>query len=129
MDKLKKLSLPATVIIASLILGSFFYASQVNKQRSIERQQDRNYVAKRKDNCYEIYEKERAKWSNVDGNFYNEKKDICVIVFKNDQYNEAICKEKREAQKDQNVIALFEGGVVTGPDSISECGKYFTKEF
>ena len=39
MDKLNKLSLPATIIITSLILGGFFYASQVNKQRSIERQQ------------------------------------------------------------------------------------------
>jgi len=39
MDKLNKLSLPATIIIASLILGGFFYASQVIKQRSIEKQQ------------------------------------------------------------------------------------------
>ena len=40
MDKLNKLSLPATIIIASLILGGFFYASQVNKQKSIESQQE-----------------------------------------------------------------------------------------
>ena len=39
MEKLTKLLLPVTIIIASLILGGFFYASQVNKQRSIERQQ------------------------------------------------------------------------------------------
>ena len=39
MDKLNKLSLPATIIIASLILGGFYFASQVNKQKSIERQQ------------------------------------------------------------------------------------------
>ena len=32
--------LPVTIIISSLILGSFFYASQVNKQKSIERQQE-----------------------------------------------------------------------------------------
>ena len=39
MEKLNKLSLPAVILIASIILGSLYYASQVNKQRSIERQQ------------------------------------------------------------------------------------------
>ncbi|PIR88826.1 MAG: hypothetical protein COU09_00140 [Candidatus Harrisonbacteria bacterium CG10_big_fil_rev_8_21_14_0_10_44_23] len=39
LEKLNKLSLPAVILVASLILGGFFYASQVNKQRSIERQQ------------------------------------------------------------------------------------------
>jgi len=44
MDQINKLTfpnitLPATILIASLILGGFYYASQVNKQRSIERQQ------------------------------------------------------------------------------------------
>lgn len=38
-EKLNKLSLPAAILIASIVLGGFFYASQVNKQRSIERQQ------------------------------------------------------------------------------------------
>lgn len=40
MDKINKLSLPATILIASIILGGFFYASQINKQRSIVRQQE-----------------------------------------------------------------------------------------
>ncbi len=40
MDKLNKLLLPAAIIIASLILGGFFYAIQVNKQKSIEKQQE-----------------------------------------------------------------------------------------
>lgn len=39
MDKINKLSLPATILIASIILGGFYYASQVYKQKSIERQQ------------------------------------------------------------------------------------------
>ena len=38
-EKLNKLGLPATIIIASIILGGFFYATQVSKQKSIERQQ------------------------------------------------------------------------------------------
>jgi len=39
MDAINKLSLPATILIASIILGGFYYASQVSKQNSIEKQQ------------------------------------------------------------------------------------------
>jgi len=39
MDKINKLTLPATILIASIILGGFYYASQISKQKSIERQQ------------------------------------------------------------------------------------------
>ena len=39
MRNLNKLSLPATILIASLILGGFYFLSQVSKQNSIERQQ------------------------------------------------------------------------------------------
>lgn len=36
---INNLSLPATILIASVVLGGFYYASQVSKQNSIERQQ------------------------------------------------------------------------------------------
>ena len=39
LKKLNKLSLQVTLVIASIILGGFYFGSQVNKQRSIERQQ------------------------------------------------------------------------------------------
>jgi len=39
MDKINKLSLPATILVASIILGGFYYGSQVSKQNSIEKQQ------------------------------------------------------------------------------------------
>lgn len=35
MEKFNKLSLPAVILIASIVLGGLFYASQVSKQRSI----------------------------------------------------------------------------------------------
>jgi cell division protein FtsL len=44
--KLNKLILPITIIIASLILGAFFYAAQVNQQQSIERQKQMELQAK-----------------------------------------------------------------------------------
>lgn len=40
MEKINKLSLPAAIIIAGIILGGFYFASQVSKQKSIERQQE-----------------------------------------------------------------------------------------
>ncbi len=37
--RFNNLSLPVTIIVASIILGGFYFASEVNKQRSIEKQQ------------------------------------------------------------------------------------------
>jgi len=136
MDKINKLTLPATIIIASIILGGFFYASQVNKQHSIERQQQiklqddrraeevkaeqtkKEYVAKRKLECYGIYEKERDKWNNVDGSFYDEENDVCKVRYENKKWKEG--------------DPLFGGLIDTDGDEIKETykeGKYFTKEF
>ena len=39
MEKLNKLSLPITILLASVVLGGFYYASQLSKQNSIEKQQ------------------------------------------------------------------------------------------
>ena len=39
MEKINKLTMPTTVLLASIILGGFYYASQISKQNSIERQQ------------------------------------------------------------------------------------------
>lgn len=126
-EKINKLSLPVVILIASVILGGFFYASQVNKQRSIERQQEikieqenKEYVAKRKGDCYEIYEKERNKWNNVERNFYNEEKDVCEVSYENSKYNEAICEEE---------LKKYENAKIDMSGLITECNKYFTNEF
>lgn len=39
MKEINKLSIPATILMASIVLGSFYYLSESNKQASIERQQ------------------------------------------------------------------------------------------
>lgn len=36
---MKKFTLPTTILVASLILGGFYYTSQLNKQKYIEKQQ------------------------------------------------------------------------------------------
>ena len=83
MEKLNKLSLPAVILIASIVLGGFYYASQLNKQQSIEKQQQikieqerqeteakaeqdkRDYIAKRKTECLAIYKAESNRYGNV----------------------------------------------------------------
>lgn len=53
-----KLILPITIIVASLIIGGFYYVTQINKQESIERQKERDVDVKK----MEIeYKKEEAK--------------------------------------------------------------------
>lgn len=46
MDAINKLSLPATILIASVVLGGFYYASEANKTASIEKQQQIDLQAK-----------------------------------------------------------------------------------
>lgn len=95
MKKINNISLPTTIIIASIILGGFYYVSQVNKQRSIERQQQikieqekqeakaeaeqeqKEYVAKRKMECYEIFKSEKERVSNVENYGYIEDGEVC----------------------------------------------------
>ena len=103
MDKINKLTLPATILIASIILGGFYYASQVNKQKSIERQQEvkmaqekKEYIAKRKGECYAIYEKERKQYNNVENfgyiepsdNIFSLNSDTCEIIYKDKKTGE-----------------------------------------
>ena len=135
-EKINKLTLPATILIASIVLGGFFYASQVNKQRSIERQQQiklqddrraeevkaeqtkKEYVAKRKLECYDIEQRERKNYNNVDGSFYDEENDVCEVSYKNKKWKEG--------------DPFFGGLVDTDGDGTKDTykeGKYFTNEF
>lgn len=97
MKKKYKLSLPATVLISSIILGIFIYASQVNKQKSIERQQEVNLREERRqqdlenareelklkqDECKALSSGVMKKWNNVmgvtyDGDIWKE----CVVTY------------------------------------------------
>ncbi len=98
-----KLILPISIIIASIILGGVFYATQINKQESIERQQrveldakalqdetkqeqdHKEYVASRKTACFDIYNKEKDNWNNITGNEYVERTDTCYVIYKSQQ--------------------------------------------
>ena len=107
MDK-NKLVLPISILLGCIILGGFYYLSQVNKQASIERQQQtdllakteqdkikteqdkRDYIAKRKTECLAIYKTESDKFNNVKSwsyiepstNIFNFNSDTCEIIYK-----------------------------------------------
>lgn len=91
----KKILLPVSIVLGCFILGAFYFATQVMKQDSIERQQqlkieqdNKEYIGKRKGECYDIYEKERDKWNNVDSHYYNTKEDSCVVTYTREDWKE-----------------------------------------
>jgi len=61
MEKINKLSLPAVILIASIILGGFYYASQVNKQKSIEKQQQIEIEQKQQEQLDKELKEKQAK--------------------------------------------------------------------
>lgn len=92
--------LPLAIILGCCILGGFFYAIQVVKQNSIEKQQllkidedrrledikmeqvKKEYTAKRKNDCLNIYKTEGEKYNNVSGWNYDDEIDLCNITYK-----------------------------------------------
>lgn len=108
----RKLALPITIILGCLVLGGFYYATQVNKRESIERQQQleldakseqekikaeqdkKEYLADRKNDCLDIYKTESDKWNNVRGWRYDEEDDLCYIRYKDPEpKSDAKCDE------------------------------------
>ncbi|MDP1706447.1 MAG: hypothetical protein Q8L36_01340 [bacterium] len=131
MDKINKLSLPVVILIASIILGGFFYASQLSKQKSIEKQrqielqakteadqakaeQDRKeYVVKRTKDCYDYETSERKKFNNVDGSRYLEEKDICIVRYKTDEYKGVDCTKVKGIIDTPSLFATCLTGIFT----------------
>jgi len=108
-----KLVLPIAILIGFISIGGFYFASQVNKQQSIERQQilqqiedrriedakaeqaKKEYNAKRKSDCLTIYKTESDKFNNVRGWRYDENSEECFIRYKDSS-------PKTDAQCDKN---------------------------
>jgi hypothetical protein len=108
----EKISFPIAIVISAVILTIGFYAVQYNKQQSIERQQalelqeqrmiekakaeqaQKEYIAKRKMDCLDIYKAESSKWNNVLGWRYSETDDQCFIRYKDpNPKSDAKCDE------------------------------------
>lgn len=108
---MNKLTMPATIIIVSLILGGSYYLVQTNKQKSVEQQQqmeqaikvvqeNKEYVAKQKSACLDVYTTEGNKWNNVSSWNYDEENDNCVVIYKDPKRKtEAQCNKELEESK------------------------------
>lgn len=143
---MRKYVWPITAVVVSIILGSSFYATQLIKQESIENQQKikmaddqkieqikleqtkKEYISKRKGECYGIYEKERAKWNNVVEPKYIESRDVCVIKYKSDKKAEPkeTCSEIIKSVKPETSSELTNMFF----DLYYDCqNNYFSKEY
>jgi|GEM_PF-3872364 hypothetical protein len=105
----RQLILPITILLASIVLGSFILVTQIIKQRSIERQQQlelqaeteiaqveaeqqrKEYVAERTKDCYNYEDSEREKFNNVKDSWYREDTDVCVIQYTTHDYDGVDC--------------------------------------
>src|SRR5215217_643193 len=67
-----------------------------NKERLQDEQRNKEYVAKRKSECYDIYERERKQFNNVEGNFYDKENDECVVRYTTDEYKGVNCEKEYE---------------------------------
>lgn len=68
MDKVSKLGLPIGILVSSLILGGFYYASQVNKSSSIEKQQQFEQEAITDRTNADLQAKEEARQATTEQN-------------------------------------------------------------
>lgn len=58
-ELLKKQILPISILLGFIILGTFIYKGITEKQNSINIQEEKEYIGKRRMECYEILERER----------------------------------------------------------------------
>ena len=79
MGKLNKLSLSATILIASVILGGFYYASEANKQASIEKQQQSELTRKKDEAASALqYKQQERQAIAAQDDFVTKEKVDCV---------------------------------------------------
>lgn len=72
------------------------------KQRELDQIQ-KEYVAKRKSDCLDIYKTEGAKWNNVSSWNYDESNDSCDVIYKqreSERLSQAKCTENLKASKE-----------------------------
>ncbi|MCU0680140.1 MAG: hypothetical protein MUF50_02430 [Planctomycetes bacterium] len=149
----QRLILPISILLGCVILGGFIYASQTNKQQSIEKQQrldldikqkelqikkesdqlkvewdKKEYIAKRKKECYDLYLQEKKNWNNVKDFSYSEVRDVCLVKYLLDEP----IKTKDECWKIIASISESTGEILTDMilDNYNNClSNWFSKEF
>lgn len=60
-----------------------------------ENNDKRDYINKRKSDCYETYNKEKKNWNNAQGPAYDEEDDICRVTYKSSTYWKGVTCESQ----------------------------------
>ena len=85
LDKAVKISIIMGVLIISLSVAYYLVIFLSQKEKIRVEQRAKEYVAKRKGACLQIYKTENNKWNNVNGYEYNEKLDKCYVLYKSQE--------------------------------------------
>jgi hypothetical protein len=83
---------------------------QQAEHKQKQEQDKREYIARRKSECYAIYEKERDKWNNVEGHGYHQVDDVCIVRYNTDKYKGVDCDKE---YKDSPLILECKLGIFT----------------
>jgi len=89
MTKFNKLSLPTAVLIAITVLGGFLFASEVIKQKSIEKQQENKLIQEQEERCRKdaTQQKVNMEVNNPNMSFYsfeyhyNFNTKMCILAY------------------------------------------------
>lgn len=84
-----KLGLSVAIVLGCLILGGFFYAIQINKQKSIEKQEQIKLIQEQENNCQKlaVQQKNDLLKENPDNSFfsfeyhYNSNTKMCILAY------------------------------------------------
>lgn len=125
------------IIIALLFLGVGVYAWNVDTQIKLQKEKQaaelaiqqreidlkeesektkaeqgkKEYIAKRKNECYEIEKSERDKFNNIDSSEYMEEEDTCIVRYTTDQYKGVDCRT--EYKNDLSTMFQCAAGIFT----------------
>lgn len=98
------------LIIITLFLGVIliFVGTYLNQQQKLaeqkyidakitkieeQGQKEKEYKAKRSNECYDITSREQKQWNNVQGGNYNEMTDKCVVRYTTNEYKGVDCEK------------------------------------
>ena len=129
MDKLNKLSVPATIIIGCLILGGFYYLSEANKQKSIERQQQMKIENERQQRLAKELKEEQSK-ETLDNCIASAKKRYLDAEQRGRIHNDEYCKGKPLSEAKSCSIVIMEALAILQEQErqdIDDCSKRYSK--
>ena len=69
-------------IILVIFIVTQYFAYLDRKNAFNEERSKKEYAAKRKRDCLDIYQAEQKNWSNTRGYVYDEKSDVCRVSYK-----------------------------------------------